>query len=151
MAPAPAQTPSTAATIGCGHLRIAFTRSPVMRVKARRSGIAHSRQRLDDLEYVAARAEVAARAGQHDGAHVGGVGEIAEEVAQFRVALEGQRILALRAVQANRRDAPVLACLVMEVASLIVLEGPPRRLHRRNLRSSRQNLPAGDRNRLSID
>ena len=34
IAPAPAQMPSTAATIGCGHARIALTRSPVMRVKA---------------------------------------------------------------------------------------------------------------------
>ena len=40
IAPAPAQTPSTAAITGCGHLRIALTRSPVMRVKAIRSGIA---------------------------------------------------------------------------------------------------------------
>ena len=36
IAPAPAHTPSTAATIGCGHARIALTRSPVMRVKRRR-------------------------------------------------------------------------------------------------------------------
>ena len=34
MAPAPAQMPSTAATIGCGAARIALTSSPVMRVKA---------------------------------------------------------------------------------------------------------------------
>ena len=40
MAPAPAQTPSTAAMMGCGQRRIALTRSPVMRVKARSSGIA---------------------------------------------------------------------------------------------------------------
>ncbi|MNC90424.1 hypothetical protein D3C83_65220 [compost metagenome] len=33
MAPAPAQAPSTAATIGCGQARIAFTSAPVMRVK----------------------------------------------------------------------------------------------------------------------
>ncbi len=39
MAPAPAQMPSTAAITGCGHLRIALTRSPVMRVKASSSGI----------------------------------------------------------------------------------------------------------------
>jgi hypothetical protein len=39
IAPAPAQTPSTAATICCGHRRIAFTTSPVMRVKAIRSGM----------------------------------------------------------------------------------------------------------------
>jgi hypothetical protein len=34
MAPAPAHTPSTAATIGCGAARIALTTSPVMRVKS---------------------------------------------------------------------------------------------------------------------
>ncbi len=39
IAPAPAQMPSTAATIGCGQWRIAFTRSPVIRVNARSSGI----------------------------------------------------------------------------------------------------------------
>ena len=39
IAPAPAHTPSTAATIGCGQCRIAFTRSPVIRVNARSSGI----------------------------------------------------------------------------------------------------------------
>jgi hypothetical protein len=38
MAPAPAHTPSTAAINGCGHERIAFTRSPVIRVKAKSSG-----------------------------------------------------------------------------------------------------------------
>ena len=32
MAPAPAQTPSMAATTGCGQARIALTRSPVIRV-----------------------------------------------------------------------------------------------------------------------
>ena len=40
IAPAPAQTPSTAAMIGCGQARIWRTRSPVMRVKSMRSGIA---------------------------------------------------------------------------------------------------------------
>ena len=40
IAPAPAQMPSTAATIGCGQWRIALTRSPVMRVNASSSGIA---------------------------------------------------------------------------------------------------------------
>ncbi len=39
IAPAPAQMPSIAATIGCGQCRIAFTRSPVIRVNARSSGI----------------------------------------------------------------------------------------------------------------
>ena len=34
IAPAPAQTPSIAAMIGCGQARIALTTSPVMRVKS---------------------------------------------------------------------------------------------------------------------
>ena len=42
IAPAPTQTPSNAATIGCGQARIALTRSPVMRVKASRPGISIS-------------------------------------------------------------------------------------------------------------
>ncbi len=40
IAPAPAATPSTAEMTGCGQARIAFTRSPVMRVKASSSGTA---------------------------------------------------------------------------------------------------------------
>ena len=39
IAPAPAQTPSTAAMIGLPQLSIALTRSPVMRVKRNSSGI----------------------------------------------------------------------------------------------------------------
>ena len=39
IAPAPAQMPSMAAMIGCGQARIVFTRSPVMRVKARISSV----------------------------------------------------------------------------------------------------------------
>ena len=39
IAPAPAQTPSIAATIGCGHWRIAFTASPVMRVNSSSSTV----------------------------------------------------------------------------------------------------------------
>ena len=42
IAPAPAQTPSTAATIGCGQWRIALTRSPVMRVNASSPGACHA-------------------------------------------------------------------------------------------------------------
>ena len=64
IAPAPAQTPSTAATIGCGQARIARTRSPVMRVNSSRPSHVHLGQRADDLVDVAARAEIAAGAGQ---------------------------------------------------------------------------------------
>ena len=60
MAPAPTQTPSSAAMIGCGQARIALTRSPVMRVKCEQVRHVHVGQRADDLVHVAARAEVAA-------------------------------------------------------------------------------------------
>ena len=39
MAPAPAQTPSIAATIGCGQARMDFTTSPVIRVKSSSSTV----------------------------------------------------------------------------------------------------------------
>ena len=42
IAPAPMQTPSSAAMTGWGQPRIAFTRSPVIRVKRSNSGIAIS-------------------------------------------------------------------------------------------------------------
>ena len=68
IAPAPAQTPSIAATIGCGQTRIALTRSPVMRVNISSSGAFRLHQRADDLVHVAARAEVVAGAGEDDDA-----------------------------------------------------------------------------------
>ena len=40
IAPAPAHTPSMAATIGCGQARIALITSPVMRVNASSSAVA---------------------------------------------------------------------------------------------------------------
>jgi hypothetical protein len=39
IAPAPAHTPSMAATMGCGQARMALTKSPVMRVKFINSGM----------------------------------------------------------------------------------------------------------------
>ena len=66
IAPAPAQTPSTAAMIGCGQALMARTRSPVMRVKRKQAALVHLGQRADDLMDVAARAEIAARAGDDD-------------------------------------------------------------------------------------
>ena len=105
IAPAPTQIPSTAATTGCGQPRIALTRSPVIRVKRRSSGIVHLRQRPDDLVHVAAGGEVAARAGEYDGFDVVGVDEVAEEVAELGVALERQRVLLLRPVERDGGDA----------------------------------------------
>jgi hypothetical protein len=43
ISPAPAQTPSIAATIGCGQARIALTRLPVMVVKASSPLVSFSR------------------------------------------------------------------------------------------------------------
>ena len=97
IAPAPAQTPSTAAMIGCGQERIARTRSPVIRVKRSRPSSSILIERTDDLMDVAARAEIAARAAQHDDFHLARVLQCAERVAQLVIAVEGQRILALRA------------------------------------------------------
>jgi len=73
IAPAPAQIPSTAATIGCGQPRIALTTSPVMRVKASRrphrlgAAISTSGPMISCL---AAGAEIAAGAGDYHGLDV---------------------------------------------------------------------------------
>src|ERR1700710_1958004 len=67
IAPAPAQMPSTAATIGCGQARMALTKSPVMRVNAVRPLVSICTKRTDDFEHVAAGREIAAGAGHHDG------------------------------------------------------------------------------------
>ena len=105
IAPAPAQTPSIAATIGCGQARIALTRSPVMRVNISRSGHAHLRQRADDLVHVAARAEVVAGALDDDRAHVAGLRQRAErDRASSAYGVERQRVLALGAVERDDAD-----------------------------------------------
>ena len=61
IAPAPTQTPSTAAIIGLPQLPIiALTRSPVIRVKAKQLFHIHAHQRADDVMHIPARAEIAA-------------------------------------------------------------------------------------------
>ena len=92
----------------------------------------HFGQRFDDLEDVAARGEVSASARQHDRAHIRGMGQIAEEIAELSIGVEGQRILAFRPIEPHRRDAPVIARLEAEMASAKAFERLPRRLHRRN-------------------
>ncbi len=59
----------------------------------------------DDFEHVAARREIAAGAGDDHNLDVVIHRAGAEEIRQFAVALEGQRIFALRPVQRHRRDA----------------------------------------------
>ena len=105
MAPAPAQMPSTAAITGCGQARIALTRSPVIRVKAVRPLVSILHQWADDLEHVAAGRKIAAGAGDDDGLHLLVHRAGAEEIRQFAVALEGQRIFALGTVQGHGGDA----------------------------------------------
>ena len=70
-----------------GSARIAFTRSPVIRVNASRPGVSPCCvERADDVVHVAAGAEVAAGAGDDDGLDVARVRERAEQVAQLGVA-----------------------------------------------------------------
>src|ERR1700722_3591151 len=109
MAPAPAQIPSTAAMMGCGHLRIALTTSPVIRVKAMRSGIFMRVSGSMISNTSPPGGKCAPRAGQHDCANIRPVGQVTKEVPKFGVAVESQRILALGAVERDGRDPPVLA------------------------------------------
>ena len=66
IAPAPAHTPSTAAMIGCGQARIAADQVAGHAREVEQAALVHLGQRPDDLMDVAARAEIAAGAGDHD-------------------------------------------------------------------------------------
>src|SRR5690606_39118307 len=63
------------------------------------------RQGTDDVVHVAAGAEVAFRAGDDHALHLVHVRKGAERVAQFRVGFEGQRVLALGAIERDGGDA----------------------------------------------
>src|SRR6185295_15822188 len=76
----------------------------------------------DDLEHIAAGAEIAAGPGQHDRAHVAGMSQVAEQVAQLGVRVEGEGVLALRPVQPHDRDAGVVARFPEKMACFVVLE-----------------------------
>ena len=78
-----------------------------MRVNSSRPVVVHLGQRADDLMDVAARAEIAAGAGDHDGFDLRRVVELAERVAKLGIAVEGQRVLALGPVERDRRDAVI--------------------------------------------
>ena len=117
IAPAPAHTPSIAAMIGCGQARIALTSSPVILVKFEQARRAHLDQRADDLEHVAAGAEIAAGAGDDERLHALVLRRRAKDAGDLVVALEGQRVLALRPVERERRD--LAGDLEADVAALI--------------------------------
>ena len=55
--------------------------------------------------HITARAKVAARALHHHGAHIGGVAQSVEAIAQFSVRVKGERVFALRPVQGHRGHA----------------------------------------------
>ncbi len=69
--------------------------------------VASSCRGADDVVHVAAGAEIAAGAGDDDRLDVVAYDESAEEVAQLRVRVEGQRILALGPVERDRRHLAV--------------------------------------------
>src|SRR3546814_944497 len=54
---------------------------------------------------IAPRTEIAARPGDDDRLHFGRVDKLPEQVAQLGIALERQRVLAIRTVQRDRRHA----------------------------------------------
>ena len=63
----------------------------------------HLDERPNDFVHVAARAEVSARAGEHDRVDRLVLVQRAERVAQFGVRFEGQGVLPLRPVERDRR------------------------------------------------
>ena len=81
--------PSTAATIGCGQARIAFTRSPRHPREGEEAShvvmALHFHQRTDDIVHIAAGAEIAPCSGEHDALDALGIDEVAKGVAQLGV------------------------------------------------------------------
>jgi hypothetical protein len=94
-----------------------------MRVNIRQLGRLQPDQRADDLVHVAARAEVVAGAGEDDDLDVARVAQPLEQVAQLGVRVEGERVLALGAVQRDRGDAA--AQRPLEVLPAIARERAP--------------------------
>ena len=139
IAPAPAQTPSTAAMIGCGQARIARTRSPVMRVKSSSPSrsILVSGPMISWTSPPEQKLPPAPR--MHHDLDRRHLLERVERVAQLVIAVEGQRVLALGPVERDRRDA--------------VLELPQemRRARKSPGRSSRAGAPVdGDRGAVDV-
>ena len=132
--------------------RIALTTSPVMRVNASSSGIAMrvsgsmiSCTSPPEQKLPPAPVSTIARTSL-------AVGEVAEQVAQLGVALEGQRVL-LR----SGRLSVIVATRPSSLASsgnaaLVAAQGAQRVLHRLVMVcSSGHHLSAGDRDGLSVD
>jgi hypothetical protein len=67
----------------------------------------HRDERADDVVDIAAGREVSAVRAEHDGLDIFGLGEGAEGIAKLTVAVEGERVLAVRPVQGDERDGAV--------------------------------------------
>ena len=65
----------------------------------------HLHQRPDNIVHIAAGTEIAPIGAKDHGFDVVGIGEGAETVAKFGITVERQRVLALRAVERNDRNA----------------------------------------------
>ena len=111
IAPAPAQTPSMAATMGCGQARIALTRSPVMRVKA-------SSPAMSSLHCISTSGPMISWTSPPEqklppapmkttALMSVGVDQIAKGIAQLGVGFERERILPLRPIERDGRDLAV--------------------------------------------
>ena len=111
IAPAPAQMPSIADDdrLRTGaHLLDQLTRHAREGEQARHVVLAlHLDQRTDDLVHVAAGAEIAAGADDHDVLDTVGILQVAERVAQLGIGFQRQRILPFRPVQGDGRHLAV--------------------------------------------
>src|SRR5690606_36776893 len=76
------------------------------------------------------------------GADIGRIGKVAEEVAQLRVAFEGQRVLTFRPVEADGRHPAVIADLPEEMLGLVILEGAQVPYHRNRAHPANTSPPA---------
>src|SRR5437773_1753796 len=76
-------------------------------------GLAHLRERPDDLVHIPARAEIAARARHDHRLDVARVAQPPEEIAQLAVGFEGKGILLFRPIERDHADAALGAPLEM--------------------------------------
>ncbi|CAM5239472.1 hypothetical protein SGLAM104S_02482 [Streptomyces glaucescens] len=104
-APAPAATPCTAAITGNGHSRTARTTWAGHPVEVEEPGGVQGEGGADDLVDVAAGAEAAPLAREHQGAHGPFPGQFGEQVPQVGVGAEGERVELVGAGEGDGGDA----------------------------------------------
>src|SRR6266705_2238511 len=81
--------------------------------KLQQLGLAHLRERPDDLVHIAPGAEIAARARHDHGLDVARVAQPPEKIAQLAVGFEGKGILLFRPIERDHADAALGAPLEM--------------------------------------